>query len=700
MTTTAIELLVIGSTPPEIEGYSVALRNTGTPVHARQIRHDIEELNSALTKQVDLILYTMQPDEAGIAEVVSAVNQSDQECSILALSSDYDEDLRTHAIAEGCNDLVSSKHNELLVQVAKREYQNLLIRRNLLDSQQKLLETEHRCEILTDSSRDPFAYVHEGMHIKANKAYLSAFGYMDEDEIAGLPILDMIAPAEHTIFKKLLRKLSADDPQIQNIESTCVRSDGSEFSAELSFSPAVFEGEPCFQVLVQTHKVSQELEAKIYALSTQDPHTGLCNRQFFCNKLDEILSEPDQPKPALLYITLDNFSDLRGKLGMRVSDDIILELAQLLKNNTTEDNALTRFGDHTFTLLTTIPDQQESQLKEFTEQLHGTIKDFEFQSEIQEIHPTCSIGVAEASASINSSNEFINLAYLASDKARNYGGNQIFYAEELTDDSQPAETEVAGSEADLDRLIKTALENNQFRLVFQPIVSLHGDTRENYAVLVRLLDNNQEEIHPDHFMPQVRSLGLMPKLDRWVIENAVIELAKHRAEGKKINFFINIARESIEDENLLLWICDCLRDNEAKGTWFTFQFNSNDMTTHLPEVGNLLEGLKKIKCKVSVDHYGLSPKPDAWLNKLPIDYVQFDHQFLDKLSEDQEKQDKLNKLNQMAQEAKIKTIAAGVEDTNSLAVLWPIGVNYIRGYFIQEPSQTIDYDFKTEKSVI
>ncbi|MET0089902.1 MAG: EAL domain-containing protein [Candidatus Thiodiazotropha sp.] len=251
-------------------------------------------------------------------------------------------------------------------------------------------------------------------------------------------------------------------------------------------------------------------------------------------------------------------------------------------------------------------------------------------------------------------------------------------------------------EANLDRLIRYAFDQDHFQLVYQPIVSLHGDTRENYAVTVRLLDENKEAIQPDHFLSKVDEIGRMPELDRWVIRRAIEEIALQRKKGKKINFLISISGRSLEEDTLLLFVCDCLRDYEAKGSWVTFQFNDTDARTHLHQLQKFAEGLKKIKCKICIDHFGLAKKPEAILGSFPIGFIQFDSSFLADLSSDQDKQDKLNHLNEVVQEENIKTIASGVEEANSLAILWSIGVNYIRGYFIQEPSPSIDYDFTTD----
>jgi EAL domain-containing protein (putative c-di-GMP-specific phosphodiesterase class I) len=149
----------------------------------------------------------------------------------------------------------------------------------------------------------------------------------------------------------------------------------------------------------------------------------------------------------------------------------------------------------------------------------------------------------------------------------------------------------------------------------------------------------------------------------------------------------------LEDKETLLWICECLREQQAKGAWLIFQIREADLRTHLSEAKELLEGLKKIKCQVAIDKYGVLSKSDTLLKHLPIDYVKFAPELVDDIAANQERQDQLVQLNTDTQEHGIKTIVMGVEDANSLAVLWTLGVNYIQGYFLQEPSESISYDF-------
>ncbi|MET0066150.1 MAG: EAL domain-containing protein [Candidatus Thiodiazotropha sp.] len=689
----AIELLVLGNTTPEVETYLGALRNQGFAAHASMIAHDTDALSDELKKKrrLDLLIYTVETGALDTNQLLALLGAIGSATPVIAVCEEPSGTQRVELMSQGITDLVDRKDLPHLVQVILREYKNLKNLRRLQYVERNLEEAEERCDTLTESSRDAIAYVHEGMHVTANRAYLELFGLASEDEIEGLPIMDMIATSEHAVFKKLLRKLSADSEHTSEMKTTCVRSNGTKFSAELHFTPASIDGEPCTQVMIHDQSITREVEEKLRLLSTQDVQTGLYNRQYFLSQLDEEIkrmSSQGQNPQTLYYVTLDNFTDIRSKTGIKASDALLLEIAGMLRTIVSQQDILARFGDHTFTILS--PDRERANIEKIAQRIcSGVEAKYLTESDIQ---PTCSIGVAFSSAEFANGNDYITQAYHACELSRSQEGNCHF----ITDGQIVQDSDQTSGEANLERLIRYALERDQFQLVYQPIVSLHGDTRENYAVTVRLLDEKQEAIQPEHFFSKVDEIARMPELDRWVIRHAIEELAKQRKKGKKINFIISVSGRSLEEDTLLLFVCDCLRDYEAKGSWVTFQFDDTDARTHLHQLQKFAEGLKKIKCKTCIDHFGLAKKPEAILGSFPIDFIQFDGSFLADLHSDQDKQDKLNHLNEVVQEENIKTIASGVEEANSLAILWSIGVNYIRGYFIQEPSPSIDYDFTTD----
>lgn len=702
-----INLLIVDESPNDAEEYVNALRNTGIAVHSKRVAREDKLIEAMEQEDLDMILYTSDTANISPTHLMSICNSRLSGIPTIVLYPDeQDPEPLLDALRAGARDVVAKGDTDHLQIVVAREFSDLQTRRELAEIKKRLNESEQRCNILVENSRDAIAYVHEGMYIHANKGYLDMFGYVEMDDIEGLPILDMIAPQEHKKFKEFLRSLDSGTGTT-TLDTSCQSSDEKVFKAQLEFSPASVDGEPCTQIIIRDQSLENELEEKIQLLANQDTQTGLYNRRYLMEELNTVTSSKDKNRHehSLHYIQIDGFQKLRSEAGVINSDKLLKKVAYLLEEMIDEGDLLSRFGDHTFVILSS-----KSQLLEaepFAETVRSSIEKHEFQIEDDSINLTCSIGISYLNSENKTSQELINQAYNACEAARGDGGNKFLsYNEEemqqiYGDDEPGSEASEAFSEekqapkednARIDRLINNALKNDKFRIVYQPIVSLQGDTREHYAVLTRIIDDDGADVQPAEFINRAKQLNLMSAIDKWVVQHAITELSAQRSKGHKTKFFISISESGIQDESLLLWICDCLRELNAKGAWVIFQFHEEDIRAHTQDAKRLIEGLKKIRCQIAIDKFGLTPKNEVMLKHLPIDYVKLDQSLTNGLCQSQEKQDRLGDINHAVQEFNIKSIALGVEDANSLAVLWTVGINYIQGFFMQKPTETITYD--------
>ncbi len=690
----AIEFLVIDDSPNDTESRISALRNAGMAAHYARVDKEEELVEALANSTVDLILYSMDAEIMDPEHVIALCRKATAETPLIMLYSDTkNSEQLLEAMQNGACDVVLKDDINHLRLVINREYGSLQVRRELQKLKFRLQEMEDQCNTLVENSRDAIAYVHEGMYINANQVYLDMFGYMAMDDLEGMPILDMVSPKDIDVFKKFLRSID-ESKEPATLEIRCQNIDGEEFSAKLETCAASIDGEPCTQIIIRDQSMDKELEQKISLLNKQDTHTGLANRPHFIQKLDEITSNEGETKPSgsLIYLLLDNFQKLRTQIGIGSSDSILLEIAKILKGIIAENDTLARFGDHTFVILS--HHNKPNNAEAFAEKLRKAIAKHSYSELLPDNHNiTCSIGISYLSQTTDDSHELINQAFNACELVRNEGGNGVASYSEAA--AEPEQSEESAEDNETKELIENALKNDRFRLLYQPIVSLRGDTRENYAVLLRLLDENDEEILPGSFLSQAEQVSLMANIDRWVIEHAIKELVKQRELGHKVKFFINISAAGIADESLLLWICDCLRENDAKGAWVTFQMRDRDLRAHTQAAKKLADGLSKIRCQLAIDQFGLNPKAETILKHLPIDYIKIDNSFTHGLANSEEAQDKLHEINEIAQAHDVKSIAMAVEDANSLAVLWTVGINYIQGHFLQRPSRNITYDFNS-----
>jgi len=685
-----LRLLVVEASPNRSEKYINALRNAGIAAHPTRVETEEGMVEALEQDDTDMVICACEGTPLSIPQVLSLLEPRN-DIPLIVLYQDEDQKALLEAMRRGARDIVVRDNLEHMQLVVKRELDHLLQARWLSKTEQKLKESEDRCNALMQSSRDAIAYVHDGMHVRANPAYLEMFGYFDMDDIEGTPLLDMVTPAFHGKLKKLLRSVDSKAlAEPVSLEVQCQKAEGSDFDATLNFSPASIDGEPCIQVLITNQKYKKELEQKLAQLSSLDIQTGLHNRQYFMQALDQDpqAAGPDARGRTLFYIGIDRMDEIRNTAGIAACDKLVKDVAGTLKELVKEGDVLARFGEHVFTLLT--PLSAKSDLRKLAEGICAAVETYVVRAGKEVISPTCSIGIARFTDSGKlEAQKFMNYAFRASEVATGRGGNQFAFFEDTVGDTGL----VSEREEVLEKLIRAAVEQDRFRLVYQPIVSLQGDQRENYSVMVRMLSEDKQDVLPGDFLLQAEKSGYMAMIDRWVIQHAIQELVHQRNAEKDIHFFISISGASVQDEGMLLWIYKCLDEHQAMGGWITFQLSEVDVRSRIQEVKTLVEGLKQVGCRLCVEHFGMLPKSETLLKHLPADFVRLDHSCVDSIAKSEAKQSQLKTLHEMITSHKAKTVVTGVEDANTLAILWNLGINYIQGYFLQEPSETIAYDF-------
>jgi EAL domain-containing protein (putative c-di-GMP-specific phosphodiesterase class I) len=268
----------------------------------------------------------------------------------------------------------------------------------------------------------------------------------------------------------------------------------------------------------------------------------------------------------------------------------------------------------------------------------------------------------------------------------------VFYQTE-----EAAETEKQDAAQDQSReLVTSAFDKGRLKLLFQPIISLHGDEDEQFEVLLRLIDNDNNELRPSQFMEIVHAEGLSIKLDRWIILQSIKLLAAHRSEGNHTRLFINVSHKTIADDTFLAWVNVAVKAARLPIDAVVFQFHESDAITYLKQASLFTEGLKGLNCKSSINHFGCSLDPFNTLKHLAVDYAKLDGSYAKGIESNAKKSQELVDTIKSLQAKGVLTAIAGVESPMVMSTLWEAGVNYIQGHYLSEPLETMDYDFASE----
>ena len=302
---------------------------------------------------------------------------------------------------------------------------------------------------------------------------------------------------------------------------------------------------------------------------------------------------------------------------------------------------------------------------------------------------TVSIGIAPINETTHSANEVIERAEKGSHAAQKAGGNQHFVFNPAVEELEEKEEMVAWAQK-----IKSALKNNHFKLLFQPIVSLHGDTGAHYEVLLRMVDETgKEEINPGVFMPAAETSALTNFIDRWVIANSLMALSERLKAGQPTRMFIKLSVGSLVDSEFLPWISERLKSMRIDNSNIVFQIQESNALNHVKQAKVVIEGLRQLGCRVGMENFGTEQNTFQALKYFELDYIKFHPELMKGLIQNAENQEKIKSISDEVSNKNIQTIAAFVEDANSLAILWQSSINFIQGHFLQQPEVEMKYDF-------
>ncbi|MEP6510197.1 MAG: EAL domain-containing protein [Dokdonella sp.] len=680
-----IKLLLVDDSVDEAEQIISVLRNGGIAVRPTRVSTEAE-LDTALEQQTpDVIVADLSCKELKLRQIHEAAERGGRDIALIACGRGLSEEAIVNAFRDGARALLLRDSHEHVQMIVRREFEALTMRRGVRRLEVSLRESERRCDALLDSSRDPIAFVHEGMHVRANKAYLDMFGYDEFEDVEGMSILDMIASEDADDFKTLLKRLSKGDKPPQRLNLNAKRGDGSTFGATMEFAEASYEGEPCQQITFRLQASDPNIAQELDALRSRDLITDLFNRPYLMNQVDQAVAAAANGKTdqALMLIEPDNFRQILENVGLGNADVLLGDLATLLREHLGETDVAGRVGEHTFGVLATARSSEAT--RQLAEALRNAFSERIFEVGTQSISLTVSIGVVLMGEKNANAATVLNLASTSLRSAQTEGGNRLHLID-------PSEQDKAAAESTrhwLD-MIDNALEHNDFVLYYQPIISLHGAEGDFYEILLRMT-GPKGEISPAQFMPIAERHGKMPAIDRWVIANAIRAIAERERAGHRTTFFVKLTPHSLDDQTLLPWIAQQLKTSRQRGDSLVFEMPESKVVTSLKPARAFAKGLEQIHCGFALEQFGSGLNSFQLLKHIPAHYLKIDRTFMAELPKHKENQEKIKEICEQAHHAGKLTVAEFVEDAASMSILFSCGVNFVQGNFLQEPEKILTH---------
>jgi len=643
----------------------------------------------------DLLIANDHATSPAPGNAIKQIRRLNKDVPAILLQEDHeDAAAKVEGLRLGAADVVELDDDQHLLLVIDRELGNRENRQARRTADRRFREAERRSQQLLDSSRDAIAYVQDGLYLYANESFAELFGYADRDDIEAMPIMDMVSDADQRKLKDFLKDFTfkGDEAESTNLSFKGLTQQGDEKPIQLEVSQVTYDEEPCIQFLArasttEADTTNKTLEAQLKQIKWQDMATGFFNRQYLINQLDQIIDTVDENQHfCLLYIDLGDFSEqVKDTFGETGADLALGDVAELLRAQISPTDQIARLGDSTFALL--VPDIKADAAINRANQLSDEIQNHIIDIEHKTLQIAGTVGISLINENTTNTNDVIEQARHAMEKARASETRVALFEPDLPGQEQKVDVAVS---------VQQALDNDRFRLLFQPIISLRGSDEEYYEVYLRMLDEQQQEVSPQQFLEAAASIGANTKIDRWVILESIKMLSEHRNKGNKTKLIINISHYSLCDESLLPWLTVAFKAAKLPADAIVFQAHEIDVTTHLNAAKTFADGVSKLKSGFAISNFGCSLNPFNTLKHVPASLIKIDGSFTADIQNNRESSETLiHLIEQLHGENKI-TLVPFVENASVLSTLWQAGAHYIQGHYLQEPSHSMSYDFSME----
>jgi len=676
----AVPMIALTRSQDNVEAINKALRNAGHPVHVTWLA-DARDLGDVLT-QASAEMLMLFADE-GIVDLASAMDfraRFAPDVPVLVVREKLDEMEIARALALGAQDAVTLSNVPRLQLVVGRELRTYRLDRALSSTLASAREAKKQLQHIVEGSTDAIAQVQEGIIVDANPAWLALFGYSNPEEVVGTPLMDAFDPDDHAAIKGALVACMQGKWSGHTLHASALVVSGHHPSLEFQLVRAEFDGEPCVQVVVPA-KVADagEYERKLEDAMQTDPATGVLHRRNFIDRLRARIAEPGKAGVrCVAYVEPDKYEALHEELGVLMAEDFLADFARLLKEQIQPGDLVGRFGGQGFMLLVERGNTQD--VEAWSEHVVHKVATEVFQAGAKSMSTTCTIGLGPVPAEVRTPEGPANDAYHAHRQGREMGGNRVQLLEH---------TGAMLRLQDQDRLwvqqIKAALKENRFRLVQQPIASLVGEDLGMYDVLVRMLDEQGQEVLPSVFMPAAERNDLMKSIDRWVI-GAAMSFCAARKPGA---LFVRLSQDTLSDASLPGWLADNLKKVKIEPARIVFQIREESAAQQIKEAVALHKALSDRGFRFALEGFGVGRDTEQLLNHLKPDFVKIHGALMQGLSADQDKQARVKTMVELARKCKAITIGERVQDANTMAVLWQLGVEFIQGYFVNAPEEVV-----------
>ena len=414
-----------------------------------------------------------------------------------------------------------------------------------------------------------------------------------------------------------------------------------------------------------------------------DELTGLGNRRYLTNMLDDFFARGETDRLALLLIDLDHFKEINDSFGHQVGDRILAMLGSRLGDAVAASDILVRLGGDEFGVVLT---GESARRPTIVAEKLTTELEYPFALEVANLHVSASIGIAIVPDHAGTASELLRCADVAMYRAKS--------------SHRPFDVYEVATDTGLSRIkrverFRNAMESNALELYYQPQFDVRTGLVPAVEALLRWPQSGEGVLLPAEFIPLAEEAGLMKPVAEWVLEAALGQCAQWHAAGIPVNISVNLSTTNLLDIDLPDRIRFLLARHRLAAEVLVLELTETTLMNDWRRSRDIVQRLHNLGLTVSVDDFGTGYSSLAYLSELAIGEIKIDRAMVERLSSTSNRKDEaiVRATIELGHSLGVRVVAEGVEDAKTLELLSSFGCDLVQGYFLGRPQPAGELEF-------
>jgi len=416
-------------------------------------------------------------------------------------------------------------------------------------------------------------------------------------------------------------------------------------------------------------------ERKVQLLAYRDSLTSLPNRLLFADRLEQavVRSERSRTSMALMLVDIDDFKLVNDSFGHDAGDKLIKAVADLISKSLRRADTIARLGGDEFAVIIEGIDGPEDAIS-IADNL-TTILEHNVRLDDQETYTSASIGIAVFPGDGKDARTLLKNADTAMYRAKESGRHcfQFF---------KPEMSVSAMERLDLENSLKSAFENDEFLIHYQPVIDIHKNEVTGVEALLRWQHPDKGMIQPSDFVNVVEDCGLIVALGEWLIFSVCKQIKVWQDAGlKNQNVSINLAPRQFKEQDLVAVFKQAISEHDIEAASLSVEITERTLIDNVGEVEATLKKLRGMGMKIMLDDFGTGYASLAYLKEFPVDVVKIDRAFVAGIPDNEDDSTIVDAIAGLTRGLKLSLLAEGVENERQLSVLKGLGCQYGQGFY-------------------